>query len=269
MNTKAQTIALDEIPLPSSYGAAELKGIIRRFTVRGFLMTCALLIIFMLVYTVVKKVEENAAKEKTAAMVKTQLSNLDESKSDVEDVVAPPSAEMMLNSGPAARAGTPVPVPDAEVTSDMQDFATVDVMSRASAAGGSGADMGGFSANIDFNPSAASTQMQKVEIKEEEPDMNAFVAVEKEPAVDLGKLQSLVEYPEIARKAGVEGKVVIRALIDKSGALKKVAIEASDNTMLNDAAKTAVKKYGRFEPAIQNGQPISCWVSIPIQFKLR
>lgn len=266
MSTKTQTVAMDEIPLPSSYGAAELKGIIRKFTVRGLIYTCALLVLFMVAYTTFKKIEESRAKDLTGAVVKTELSNLDENKAEIEDVLTGPPPELM-NSGPAVRAGTPVPVPDAEVTADMQDFATVDVMSRASAEGGSGVDMGGFSSNIDFN--AAPEQMKQVEIKEEEPDINEFVAVEKEPAVDLGKLQGLVTYPEIARRAGVEGKVVIRALIDKSGALKKLSVEHSENAMLNDAAKDAVKKYGRFEPAIQNGQAISCWVSIPIQFKLR
>ncbi|MEN6294586.1 MAG: energy transducer TonB, partial [Chloroherpetonaceae bacterium] len=67
----------------------------------------------------------------------------------------------------------------------------------------------------------------------------------------------------------VEGRVVVRVLVDKDGSAKRMFIDASDNELLNDAAITAIKKYGKFTPAIQNDQPIMVWLSIPIQFKLR
>ena len=86
---------------------------------------------------------------------------------------------------------------------------------------------------------------------------------------DLGKLQKNITYPEIARKAGIEGRVIIRVLVGADGKARKTLIESSDNEMLNEAAVKAIKDYGLFTPAKQNGQSIMCWVSIPINFRLR
>lgn len=96
-----------------------------------------------------------------------------------------------------------------------------------------------------------------------------FQAVEKEPGVDLKKLQKLVLYPDLARKAQVEGLVILRVLVSKSGHVKKILVEYSESELLNEAAIEAVNKYGRFTPAIQNNEAIMCWVNIPIRFRLR
>ncbi|MBL7993460.1 MAG: energy transducer TonB, partial [Candidatus Kapabacteria bacterium] len=45
-------------------------------------------------------------------------------------------------------------------------------------------------------------------------------------------------------------------------------VESTDSDLLNDAAIKAVMS-SVFTPAIQNNQPIDCWVSIPIVFRLR
>lgn len=265
MNTTVHEFPLDEIPSPCPYGAAELKGFIRRFTIRGILITIGLLILFFVIYTVTNKIQEAANKApKTAPMTKIRLENLPPPPTDALDNVPPPPTTQ-INTGPAARAGTPIPVPDAQITPDMKDFATMKDIARASAEGGDGNDFGGFASNIDFDAKAN----VKVDIKEKEPEPDEFIAVEKEPNVDLGKLQGLVTYPDIARKAGVEGTVIVRVLVDKSGRATRTLIEHSDNQLLDKAAEDAVRKYGNFTPAIQNGQPITCWVSIPIRFRLR
>jgi len=62
--------------------------------------------------------------------------------------------------------------------------------------------------------------------------------------------------------------VIVRVLVDRAGKPVRSVVQYSDSQMLDQAAKNAVMK-SVFTPAIQNGQPISCWVSIPITFKLR
>jgi|YNPMSStandDraft_1061717.scaffolds.fasta_scaffold00014_76 protein TonB len=267
MNTKVENVPMDEIPLPCPYGAAELKAFIRRYTFRGLGVAVALLLLFLITFYIFQKIEEQKAKApKVAPMVKLNLENLPPPSNDAQMDAPPPPSQQILNTGPAARAGTPVPVPDAQISPDLKDFATVKEIARASAAGGSGVDMGGFAANIDFD---ATKTPVKVEVKEKEPEPDEFIAVEKEPGVDLAKLQSLVTYPELARRAGVEGTVIVRVLVTKDGSVSRMLIEYSDNKLLDQAAEEAIRKYGRFTPAIQNGQPIACWVSIPIRFKLR
>ncbi len=95
-----------------------------------------------------------------------------------------------------------------------------------------------------------------------------FLMVEKEPYVDIRELQSKVIYPEEAKKAGIQGKVEVRALIGTDGVCRETIIESSDSVLLNENASNAIKSCV-FEPAIKDGKPIKCWVSIPIVFRLR
>ncbi|MGA2297215.1 MAG: TonB family protein [FCB group bacterium] len=252
------------VPAPSTYGAVELKEVIRKHTVKAHAITVGIFILLLLLYIgVAKFTEMSTNKMLIAPIAKIRLDNLPPPPSNADDLPPPPPVEQIINTGPASRAGTPVPVPETQITADMKEFASMDELSRASSVGGNGVDNGGFANNIDLN-------REKVDIKprEEEPDAYEFVAVEKEPYIDLAELQKKIEYPEMAKRANVEGKVTIRVLVGKDGKPMKTIIEQSDNELLNDAARKAVMK-SIFTPAIQNTHPITCWVSIPISFRLR
>ncbi len=252
-----------EIPAASEYGAIELKQYINKHTIRGFVLTIALFMLLILLYWAFVTISASStAILKTAPLVKLKLENLPPPGADEE--MPPPPTETIINTGPAARAGTPVPVPDAQITEDLQEFADMDVLSRASAEGGDGIDLGGFSANIDFD----AKEDVKVNTKDQEPGIDEFIPVEKEPYIDLGELQKKIVYPEIARRAGIEGKVLIRVLVEKDGKPRRHRVEYSDNEQLNDAAVKAVMS-SVFTPAIQNKTPVTCWVTIPVTFRLR
>ncbi len=247
------------------YGALELKKFLGKATLRGFLITIGIFaLIFILYYLAGEITAETGKKAKMAPIVKLRLENLPPT-SDAEELPPPPPTQTVISTGPAARAGTPVAVPDAEITADLDEFADVDVLSRASSEGGDGVDLGGFASNIDFD---SKKEDVKVEVKEKEPGIDEFVPVEKEPSIDLKELQKKIKYPEIARRAGIEGKVLIRVLVDKNGKPQKARVEYTDNDVLNDAAKDAVMS-SVFTPAIQNDRPIMCWVTIPVTFRLR
>jgi protein TonB len=256
-------IGMDEIPLPSDYGAAEMKFYIRRNTYRGAIITLLLLLLFLLFNVIKGQVERSAADIKVAPITKMSLEDLP--PADAETSELPPPPDVVINTGPAVRAGNPVPVPDAMIAPDVQDFATIDVQDRSSHKGGTGEDLGGFAGGIDWDGD------KKVEVTKlnEDPSPDDFVPVEKDPVFDMVKLQSLVVYPDMARRAGIEGTVIVRALVDKSGKITKVLIESSDNQALNKAAENALKEYGYATPAVMNQQPTSCWISVPIKFRLR
>lgn len=77
------------------------------------------------------------------------------------------------------------------------------------------------------------------------------------------------EYPEIARKAGMRGQVVAKALIDVTGAVERAEVaESSGSEFFDEAALDAVK-MAKFKPAQHQGKPVRVWVSIPITFDLR
>jgi TonB family protein len=100
---------------------------------------------------------------------------------------------------------------------------------------------------------------------EKDPNIIAYHIVDVKPTpVNIVK----PEYPEQARKNGIEGRTVVRALIDFDGSICETEIASSSgNEILDYAALSAVKK-SIFDPANHEGKPVKVWVSIPIQFKL-
>jgi len=252
-------IGMDEVPLPSTYGAAEMKFFIRRNTYRGALVTLLLLLILLILNVVVDKVQKAASVKLVAPVTKISLEDLPPAESETADV--PPPPDVVINSGPAARAGNPVPVPDAMIAPDVQDFATTDIIDRASKEGGTGEDLGGFAGNIDWD--------NQGDVKDVEPSPDDFIPVEKEPVFDMARLQGLVKYPDMARKAGIEGTVRVNALVDRTGKVTRTMVVMSDNKALDEAARQALMNYGQAVPAVMNGQPTSCWITVPITFRLK
>jgi protein TonB len=94
------------------------------------------------------------------------------------------------------------------------------------------------------------------------PDPNAYVATD-ERAEPIYTVKG--EYPDIARQAGVEGTVVVQALVGVDGRVRDTRIVRSI-PMLNGAAQDAVRQW-RFKPAATGGGPVATWVSIPISFR--
>lgn len=75
-------------------------------------------------------------------------------------------------------------------------------------------------------------------------------------------------YPQAARKAGWEGAVTVRVLIDTDGSVASVSVrEGSGYTILDEAAAQAVKKW-RFSPAKKGGVPITSFYDIKVRFRL-
>ena len=108
----------------------------------------------------------------------------------------------------------------------------------------------------------------KEEKVEEEPTY--FVAVEEmpEPIGGIKGIQDKIIYPEIAKRAGVEGKVYVLAFVDESGKVTKAQVIKGIGAGCDEAALDAVLKT-KFKPGKQRGKPVKVQVSIPIIFKLQ
>ena len=76
------------------------------------------------------------------------------------------------------------------------------------------------------------------------------------------------EYPAIARQAGIEGKVVLKLLVDLDGKVLDAKVLVSPHQSLSEAAIKAAKS-SQFSPALQRDKPVRVWVAQPFDFKLR
>ena len=96
-----------------------------------------------------------------------------------------------------------------------------------------------------------------------------FIAREVDPKPYPGMtVGELVQYPELAKSAGLEGKVIIAAFITKKGVPKNSYIMKGVFESLDQAALTAVNK-SRWIPAKNNGKKVAVWVTIPVVFKFK
>lgn len=76
------------------------------------------------------------------------------------------------------------------------------------------------------------------------------------------------QYSREAAKAGIEGVVVLRAIIDKEGKVRDVTVLVSLPLGLDRAAVTAVKQW-IFEPARLEGEPVEVPYTISVKFPPR
>jgi protein TonB len=96
-----------------------------------------------------------------------------------------------------------------------------------------------------------------------EEEVFEFFAVEEQPV----RIQEVPpEYPEEARRAGIQGTVYVRALVGPNGEVEQVEVLKGPE-LLHEAAIAAASAT-QFTPAKQNGMPVRCWVQMVFNFQL-
>ena len=71
-------------------------------------------------------------------------------------------------------------------------------------------------------------------------------------------------YPEIARRAGVSGVVILEAVIDPNGNVTDVRVLRSI-PLLDQAAMDAVRQW-KYEPTLLNGVPVPIVMTVTVRF---
>ena len=233
------------------YGAFELKKIYAR----NYTIGVALAIFLHLLLIGSYYLSEVLSREDDEGIPEVSL------KINYSDLGPPPSIENVAPqiqvAGPVAAptVGVPVPVPDEEAPPE-QVIATQTEMAQQQAP----------ALAEDLSGGAQITQDIKIEEPkgDEDPDMNAFTAVEKLPEM----VHSVSpEYPEIAKRAGITGKVFVKVLVDKTGRPKKAVVIKSDSELFNQVSIDAAMRSA-FSPALQNQHPIAVWIVLPYRFTL-
>jgi len=76
-------------------------------------------------------------------------------------------------------------------------------------------------------------------------------------------------YPYLARRRGLEGTVLLEALVSPQGKVKDLRVsQSSGHEMLDQAALGAVRGWV-FEPGKRGDDPVEMWVRVPIRFELK
>ena len=119
-----------------------------------------------------------------------------------------------------------------------------------------------------FSTACASLVLMSGLLKAQD-EINYFVVVEQmpEPFGGIVGIQEKVVYPEIARRAGIEGIVYIEAFIDEQGKVVRTSIVKGIGGGCDQAAMKAIEET-KFVPGKQQGKPVKVRMSIPIRFML-
>ncbi len=79
-----------------------------------------------------------------------------------------------------------------------------------------------------------------------------------------------IKYPELALKAGVEGKAVAQVFVDKEGSVVKVNFLKSINPILDAEVMRVLTEDTEFKPAkISGGKTVAGAIVIPFNFKIK
>ncbi|MCB0717276.1 MAG: energy transducer TonB [Bacteroidetes bacterium] len=104
----------------------------------------------------------------------------------------------------------------------------------------------------------------------EEPEPAFFVVVEDPPEL-IGGMEALhkkINYPPIAKKAGVEGRVTVQFIVNEQGNVQDAVVLRGIGAGCDEEALRAITSM-KFKPGKQRGKPVKVKMSLPVMFKLK
>lgn len=226
------------------YGAPELKAVAQKYMLRALAIGCGVMLALILAFTGTRVMMERQAKETSVVVVPyTELA----APPPLTEKQAPPKVEIAQPTAPPTQ-GVAVPVPDAEAEPEVT-IASQEELADLTPSVMQGEGDG----DIVIAPPSEDAL----------PRFGEYVYVEELPEA-ITKVAP--EYPDIAREAGVDGTVLVQALVGKDGRVKDTKVVKSI-PMLDQAAIDAVTKWV-FKPALSNNKPVAVWVAVPVRFTL-
>ena len=132
---------------------------------------------------------------------------------------------------------------------------------------------------IVFAPARANAQNKKVKKaqthKDTTTDDKVYDVCEQMPIYEGGDaallkyLTDSVKYPELAKKHGVQGRVVIGFIVEKDGSLTDIKVLRPVDIALDAEALRVVKGMPKWIPGCHDGQLVRVEYNVPVSFRLK
>lgn len=237
------------------YGAYELRKLYKEYLNRALIIAVIFFITAMMlpfIWTWIKSLtpEEPLPVRKITYTELTEPPSIDKNKLPPPDVELPPMEKTTRFLPPEVK-------PDEQVPEEQ--LPTVEELKES--------------------PPAVETRQDEVVIPQEgTPEVEeetVYQAVEEmpEPPGGMGTLNSYlaknIKYPEIAKRAGMEGKVVVRFIVDKNGKVKNPVVLKSMGAGMDEEAVRVISNMPDWTPGRQNGRSVSAFISVTVKFQLK
>lgn len=111
--------------------------------------------------------------------------------------------------------------------------------------------------------------------KAETVENKVFDVVEQQPSFPGGPgelmkwLRDNIKYPVVAAENGVEGRVVVKFVVERDGSVSGVHVVKSVDPSLDKEAVRVVKMMPRWIPGKQNGSSVRVNFNVPVTFRLQ
>ncbi|WP_165020524.1 MULTISPECIES: energy transducer TonB [unclassified Dysgonomonas] len=121
----------------------------------------------------------------------------------------------------------------------------------------------------------AELKEHKVIVEQKVDTDKPFVTVEQMPTFPGGEMEmhkfinENLKYPVVAQETGVQGRVTIRFVVTKTGAISDVTVIRGIDPSCDKEAVRVVKAMPNWIPGKQNGLNVPVYFTLPIVFKLR
>ena len=121
---------------------------------------------------------------------------------------------------------------------------------------------------------------EQVVVKEPEPEVKPkeeeiFVAVEQAAEFPGGQgalmkwLSNNIRYPESAQQNDIQGRVIVKFVVEKDGSIGAATILKGVDKDLDREALRVVKRMPKWQPGKNNGVAVRSYFNLPVTFKLQ
>ena len=246
-----------------SYGSYELRTNYPKRVKRAmaFLLLVGLLIAGYYAYSSIKPKENSTPKPVLKEVTLTEPPPIDETKPPPP----PPPEAPPPPVKPTVKFTPPVIKEDEEV---KEDEVIEDKSKLEEAVAGvktQEGDPNGIDVPID-NPGTGTAIVESAP-----PPPEIYTVVDQQPEFPgdvRSYLADKLNYPDQAREAGIEGRVVVRFVVNEEGAISQASVQRGIGGGCDEEALRVVRGMPKWKPAKVNGKPVKSYFSLPIKFTL-
>ena len=264
----------------------------KRYTWATIGVICVVAFAFVLPY-IVESFKFGEVEEETTVVVEmTQLPEAEVEKQEVQPLVETPpppplkssikfTAPVFLNDRCSKLNGAPPPplkssikftapvIKKDEEVSDEEELKSQDELTQ-SKVNISIADVKGNDEEHGQDIADFREVIAEPVVEEEKP----YEAVEQMPTFPGGETELMkfirdnLKYPVIAQENGIQGRVILRFVVSKTGAIDNVTVLRSLDPTCDKEAIRVVKSMPKWIPGKQNGNNVPVYFTLPVVFKL-
>lgn len=246
------------------YGAYVLRKLYNKYVTLSTIFGTIFFVLCLTGPMIVKSLspKETVSKKKVITLDYTQL----QEPPSLDKAAPPPTVDVPPPLKSTIAFLPPVVKPDEQVSNDVvptvEDLKKVDPGAKTQE---------GQEGGVDY--SLIETQEKIVEAPKEEAQV--FTYVEEMPTFPGGEdafysyVGKQIQYPEIAKRAGVEGKVYIQFVVRTDGKVTDVTVAKGIGAGCDEEAVRVVRSMPNWKPGRQNGHPVNVKISVPIVYKLQ